>query len=315
MNLFSNILIVPPFKTNTSLRPLNRVNDVFAFNAKIKSISALAIDEESKNLIKESIGLSTTYAYYLNNLELISTEKPERFDFMAKNYLEAAKILEKNDKFIPLYERSNGLNNAAMAIQYFINGNTINAKSCIEKSLENLEKAKKTLIGNFDLGIMFQAVDKEILIGKAINYMIISAEHDPSGSPMNTVSLIENLIKTLSSQENYNQGTWNAYLKDICRYEEILKWVHNIRNAQYGDSTLKMVGGAGNVLLPFWVVDLPYSFKTGALWMKKGVEVTETILASAGFTSDENILAHPNLAITDVFRARQNYGFFDGIKG
>ena len=228
MNLFTNTLLILPFKTDTSIQPLNKASDVFEFNAKIKSIVPLAINDESKKLISEVIGLSTAYAYYLNNLDLISNEKlPERFNFMASNFLEAAKMLEKNEKFIPLYERSNGLNNAALAIRYLLDGNIYTAKSYIEKSLQNFGSAKTTLMSNFDLGIMFQAIEKEILVGKAIGYMITAAERDPSGSPLHTVSLIENMIRILSRQETYNHGQWGSYLKDISRCEEIFKWVQD----------------------------------------------------------------------------------------
>jgi len=315
MNLFANPLLVPPFKADASIKPLNDVSDVFGFNAKIKSIAPLAIDEGGKNLVAEVSGISTTYAYILNNLKLISEEKQERFELMAGNFLEGAKILETIEKFAPLRQRLLGLSNASLATKYLLDGNINSAKSYISQSMENLDLAKKDVASNFDLATMFQAVEKEISIVKVVSYMITSAERDPSGDPLNTVSLIENVIKILVQQEEYDQGEWSGYFRDVFRYEEIMKWIMNIRNAQYGEPAIKLVGGGGNILFPFWAVDLPYSFKTGVLWTKKGVEVTETVLVSATFTSDQTSLFHdPSRAITDVFSAREKKGFYEGVK-
>lgn len=120
INLFSNVLVVPPFRTDNCIESLNTAKDVFEFNAKIKSIRDLAIDDESKNLINEVDCISTAYAYILNNLELLAEEKPERFEFMSRNFSEAEKTLEGNEKFLPLKERISGLYNLSMASRHML---------------------------------------------------------------------------------------------------------------------------------------------------------------------------------------------------
>ncbi len=315
LNLFTNMLFVPPFMIDTTILPLNNVKDVFEFNAKIKSVNNFAIDEESKNLVNEADGLSTAYAYVLNNIELIRENKPERFDLMSRNFDEAAKVLDGNEKLSPLHDRIKGLYNVSMCCKNLMQGNLYNAKYHILQAQELFKLSKNKVISNFEFGIMSQAIENEIIIGKAISYIVETAEREPSGNPLDTMSLIENLMNVMSLQETYEQGNWNNYLRDKCRCEEILKWVMEIRNAQLGDQSIKILNGGSSILFPFWVVNLPYSFKTGALWMKKGIEVIETILISAGFTTNEAILGQPSLGVTDVFAARDGGGFFSSITG
>jgi len=314
-NLFSNMLIVPPFQTNESITAINTAKETFEFNAKIKSIEKLAIDDESKQTIKDADGITTAYAYILTNLELISEDKSERFDLMSRNFEKAAKLLKENEKYTAIYQRLQALYNTSMGTRYLLNGNLYNAKYHLLEAQKLYESCKTNLMNNFELGIMSQAIDKEIAISNAINCIVIAAENDPLNAPLETVAVIENISKLLNIQKTYEQGNWNNYLRDETRCCDIFQSIMDARKAQNGEQTIKTVGGNGSVLLPFWVVDLPYSFKTGSLWMKKGVEVIETMLVSAGFTSNVAILNQPSLGLTDIFNARTNPGFINSISG
>ncbi|MFA5313267.1 MAG: hypothetical protein WC375_08155, partial [Methanomassiliicoccales archaeon] len=94
-----------------------------------------------------------------------------------------------------------------------------------------------------------------------------------------------------------------------------LGWVQTIKGAQKGTATISVLNGGGNVLFPFWLVDFPYSFMTGSLWMKKGVEVTEVMLVSACFTTDDAILQNPGMALTDIFANFEGSGVMDSFTG
>jgi hypothetical protein len=74
-----------------------------------------------------------------------------------------------------------------------------------------------------------------------------------------------------------------------------------------------MIPGSGSVLYPFWAVDIPYTFQTGALWRTQGVEVVESVLVSATFPMDRAAFyeENPRSVITDVFGARERRGFFE----
>ena len=67
--------------------------------------------------------------------------------------------------------------------------------------------------------------------------------------------------------------------------------------------------------MPFWEVDLRYSFTTGALWSKKSVEVAEDLLVCADFVTDPACLSNPASAITDIFKIRPESSILAGIKG
>lgn len=196
-----------------------------------------------------------------------------------------------------------------------LDGKFYNANFHAKKGIELLQNSQKNIMNNFDLAIMDQAIGKEISIGRTISNLVNAAELDPNKDPMNTISASENLIKILNKQEKYEQGNWSRYLTNIERYEQITNYFTLIRKAQNGEQTIQQIRGDGSVLFPFWAVNLPYSFQTGSLWMKKGIEVEEVVFVSAGFTAGEQILIQPSLGLTDIFRNRMYEGFFSGITG
>jgi len=121
------------------------------------------------------------------------------------------------------------------------------------------------------------------------------------------------LLALLGSLRDAPYPQWRPRFADLSHSEEILRYVEDIRNAQRGSPALKLMPGQGTVLLPFWAVDIPYTFQTGALWRTQGVEVTEAMLVAATFPLDPNAFSgtDPAAVLTDVFMARERTGFFN----
>jgi hypothetical protein len=101
------------------------------------------------------------------------------------------------------------------------------------------------------------------------------------------------------------------------RAEPILTMFHDMRRAQSGEATVRVVGVEGNLFVPFWCVQVPYSFQTGALWKAKGVAVSETMLVAASFPLEHGCqtMAGVTSVVTDVFGARSQASFRDRVTG
>ena len=126
--------------------------------------------------------------------------------------------------------------------------------------------------------------------------------------------MLNSFIKALTVQLPSNQK-WGYLLNDKGRMTEVLANMSTAMSARSGNSNIPVAAGEGRLLVPFWEVDLRYSFETGALWKKKSVEVDDTLLIEADFVVDGKCLDTPSCAITDIFSDRPNNGRFAGIKG
>jgi len=313
-NLLSNPLMPMPFKSSNACGAKNSSKQLFEFNAKNKSILPLAVDDESKALVADADRYSTTYAYLINNTILMKENKPERYALMSANLNQSYALLKADAKIKPLADRILGLSQMATGIDHMLNGRISDAKESFQASRGSLEAAKKGVIGNIDLGIMYQAIDKELLLQGSLDNMLRTVEMGSAGDPLATIASFEKIV-SVSSELESTRTKWASTFKDESRIGEILDWVQMIKQAQKGMATINVLSGGGNVLYPFWLLDFPYTFKTGSLWMKKGVPVTEVMLVSAGFTTDDAILQSPAQALTDIFGNFEGSGVMDSITG
>jgi hypothetical protein len=293
----------------------NTPKQIFEFGAKNSRIVALAVDDESKAFVSEVNRYTTSYAYLLNNAILMQKNQPERYALMADNFKKAYQMMREDKTAGPLAYRVLGLSHMATGTDLMLKGKLPEAKAAFVSSKENLEIAKKGVIGNSNLGIMYQAIDKEIVLLKSLESMLQTAEMDYGGDPLGTFASYQRIIECSCMLESTRMPRWGPVFRDESRIKEILEWTKNIRDAQKGTSSIDVLNGSGKVLFPFWEVDFPYSFKTGALWKKKGVEVTEVIYVSASFTTDDTILSNPRSALTDVFANFTGSGTLNSLRG
>lgn len=67
--------------------------------------------------------------------------------------------------------------------------------------------------------------------------------------------------------------------------------------------------------MPFWDVDLQYSFTTGSFLSKKSVVVKEDLMVPAVFTVFERALSDPRSGLTDIFAAAPESSILNRLKG
>lgn len=313
LNLLSQPLGVLPFMVEKGLPAANTPANVFLFQAKVQSVAPLAMDPQGKASIAETAGAATAYAYLLNNAALAADAKPERYYLMGKNFSAAADALKTVPKYAPLVDRLQALADLNAGLDAATTLKLNDAPTSLDKAKAGLESAKAKVAQDFDLSIMTQAIDKELSLVRASGSIVRAVRQDTTGNAAASLSTMGRLLALLGALRNAPYPQWRPRFADLTHSEEILRYVEEIRNAQRGSPAIRVVPGNGSVLFPFWAVDIPYTFQTGALWRAQGVEVTEAMLVSATFPLDSNAFSGGNVSpvLTDVFQARERSGFFN----
>jgi hypothetical protein len=301
LSLLSNQLIIMPHRTNTTYRPNHQPASAFEFNAKAKSVAPLAVDAEGTELMKNADKMSLAYAMMINNMKLLTEDKPGRFDLMATNFTEAADSLKGLKAYEVVSQRFEALSAISKGLGFLEAGNAIESRPLIQNGLDLLGKAKQSTMTNMEFGSTYLAVDQEEGLAKAMMSIVETALFDPSVNPLQILDVLKKVMD-VSPTANTN------------RYNERFSHLGAIIASKAGKGGIPITAGQGSILLPFWSVDLRYSFMTGALWSKKSVEAHEPLLVSASFPTDQNASNNPRIAITDIFASKPG-GFFDGLKG
>ena len=313
LNLLSHPLGVLPFMVEKGLPAASTPANVFLFQAKVQSVAPLAMDAQGKASIAETAGAATAYGYLLNNAALAADTKPERYYLMGKNFAAAADALKSVPKYAPLVDRLQALADLNVGLDAATNVKLYDAPASFDKALAGLEAARGKVAQDFDLAIMAQAIDKELALVRASGSVVRCVSLDTTGSPAAAMTTMGRYLGLLGSLREAPYPQWRARFADPSHSEEVLRSVVDVRNAQRGSPAIKILPGRGDVLFPFWAVDIPYTFQTGALWRAQGVEVTEAMLVAATFPLDANAFSGADVSavLTDVFMARERKGFFE----
>ena len=314
LSLLSNQLIMMPHRTNTSFNPSHTSSKAFEFNAKVKSVAQLAVDTESKDLISGADKMSLAYAMMINNMKLLSEDKPGRYDLMAANFTEAADSLKGYAKYDVVVQRFSALAEVSKGMGYLEHGDKNNSWPHIKNGIDLLEKAKQSTMTSMDFGSTYLAVDQEVSVTKVIMDIMASSMHDPSVNVLQVLDILRRVMDAASVQYKASSPDWAGAFKKVTRYVEIFSNISIIFASKANKCGIPTASGGGSVLMPFWTVDLQYSFTTGALFAKRSVEVHEKLLVPASFVTNADSLNNPKLSISDIFASRPG-GWFDGIKG
>ena len=314
LSLLSNQLVMLPNRTNTVFRSAHRTESAFEFNAKAKAVSPLAIDADGVELVQTADKLSLAYAMMLNNMKQLAENKPGRYTLMANNFEEAAESLKGLQKYEVVYERFDALALICKGIAYLEEGNTIEARVCIQEGSDKLEAAKQKTMTSLEFGSTYIAVDQETLVAKVIMKIVETALYDPSTNALKALDILRRIMD--SATEMYKSNIPEAGMfKSVNRYNEIFESVLAIFESKAGKGPgIPITAGGGSVLMPFWAVITKYTFVTGSLLSKKSVEVSETLLVPATFTTTSEAFSNPRSFITDVFASKPG-GFLDSLKG
>lgn len=310
ISLLGNCLLALPSSTVNVTRPAHTASKAFEFNAKVKSVSALAVDDEGRELIEDAASLSLSYAMMINNVELLSDNKEGRYILMSNNFTESANALKKAKGKELVTARFEALATISRGIDELLSGNLVDGESMIRNGRDQLAPIKDQAFSNMEYGIMVQGISQELSVCDVL-LSVIEATKTSDGDPL---ASLDAYVRALNVKLPSNPG-WGFLLNDNSRMTEVMENMSKAMSARSGKSTIPVAAGDGKLLVPFWEVDLRYSFETGALWKKKSVEVEDKLMLMADFVTDGNCLNNPSIAVTDIFNERPDNGRFAGLKG
>ena len=266
-------LIVLPFSKGDPAKSSHTSSQAFEFNAKLKSLEPLAVDQENKAAIVDGENLASAYAMIVNNSKLLTDTTPGRFALMSKNFKEAADSVRRCRDYAPLASRLEALAEVCTASDMVLNGDAMGCSAKAESAIGKLESAKKEIMANPKTAVMLRAVDLELAQCKTLKSTADMVTNGTGKDPLKTLEL----VNRLSSVAYPDDPRWNHLLDRKERDFELNGFVEEIVTARNG-GTLPICAGSGDVLFPFWDVDLRYSFTTGSLFSKKAVEVSEDLM-------------------------------------
>ena len=304
-NLLSSPLAVQPFGSMTHVASLPDPTAVSVFIAQVQSVSGLASDDTSRDLVRRAGGIATCYQSLLVALRLAAGSQPERFHLIAQNYTTAAEAIRSTGCWTIIADRLTALEKQCRAVDSLVTGTSISeSKSLLGGASQDLTAARSALSTAPDLGYMTSAIDQELSLTRAVGSMSTIVEGSASVSPPPLV-YIERLSRLFDSLAATAPAYWAPSFRSLKLREEVFRRAAELRSAQAGRGTVKVLALGAGTLVPFWVVELPYTIETGVLWTKRGREVPEVLLVAATFPSDPASLA-PGWAwrvLTNVFAA------------
>lgn len=309
-DVISNPLIVLPFSKGEPAKASRTSTEAFEFDAKLKSVSPMAVDQDSKDSIHTGEGIANTYAMIVNNSKLLTDTTPGRFALMANNFREAAQSIRNAKGFEPLASRLQALSKVCAASDLVLNGDALGCSAKIEEAMSDLEAAKTEILKSPRLAMTLRAMDIEIGQCRTLKNVVDMVNTGMSKDPLKILTLITSIaaIKYPSNPQ------WDRFLTKEDRDYELFKYVEQAVAGKNG-GTLPICTGGGDVLYPFWDVDLKYSFTTGSLFSKRSVVVSEDLMIPATFPLSGDALSDPKRGLTDIFAAAPESSIMERLKG
>lgn len=309
LSLLGTCLLTMPLRTVDIPLSGRSSNAAFEFNAKIRSVSPLAVTDDDKAIIDEAALVSETYALTVNNIRLLGEKKDGRWGIMSNNFNELSKSFSRSKGYGLPAERYAALSEICYGFDKLMNGDYTTAYGKIKAGREQLGSLLPRTMDDHKFMVMYSAIEHEISIAKMMQDILDITMSCPA-STAEFLKVVKDVINTIPA----SHGMWNHLLKDSSRYKEVLSNISSVISAK-NDGTIPIASGDGELLFPFWEVDLRYTFTTGVLWKKKSVEVKEDLLICADFINDVDCLNNPASAITDIFADRPNASFKDSVLG
>ena len=318
VSALNNQLIALPFRVVENIPSKYGTKQLYMFNEKVKSVSSLAVDDNSQSIINNASAIAISYATVLNNITLLTDVDSDRYLFMANNFKISSDVLKQDASFGIIRSRFDALAVACEGFDDLMKGHANDAKLKLENAKMSLSDAKNKASSSLDYGAMVSSISRELVIIETGLLIATSLSVAPHLDAPSFLISVKNFIDEISIQEKRFAsvgGQWSVVLKRAERYNELFAEFSNIVGAKTGQSTLRVANGTGQFYIPMWVIDLKYSFITGSLFKKKAVQVTDTVLVSAMFLTDEETFMNPKLPVTDIFGFMPESTFMQRVKG
>jgi hypothetical protein len=311
---FSVPLVVPPFIRHTfGYDQQKDPKYLFSYDAKVTSVQPLAVNQEDQAVVQKFGGLSRAFAHVLIGLDLTEKNQVRPYKVIADNFAVAAKSLEGHSEV--LSNRMMAISEIYLSIDEALSNQTGKSRARLNKAKTMLEDVLSKSVLDINFSICASAIEQEIEVAKTVLLIDDLIDYDGTGDQMESLSKVENVFSTVSTVCQVLAQSWRHRFENLGRYSELAKWLYIILGAKKGVATVKIASGSGNMLFPFWVAEIEYTFSTGALWMRKGKYVKEAALIAATFPLYHNFAASPSEVVTDIFSRRPEGAFIGSLMG
>jgi hypothetical protein len=311
---FSKPLVAPPFvRYPHSVEQLGETKALFSYDAKVAAVQPFAVSAEDQANVEKMGGMTRALAHVMIGLDILKQDQTSSYKTVAENFAVASKALEP--RYEVLSRRLNALSEIYLSVDELFSKNTLGARSRIGQAKAVLEDAKAKSAFDINLSICTGAIEEEITVADSIDRIADIMEHSWEGDKLNVLSRIGKFFETTSTISITAPPNWRNKFENLSRYCELVKWFSLILEAKMGKPSVKLVSGPGNILFPFWVSEVRYTFGTGALWMKKGIGVTENALVAATFPLNPSSYSAPSEVVTDIFSNKPYGAFGSSITG
>ena len=295
MSVLGNCLIALPYGSSAGFASQHTSDKVYTFAEKVKSVSQLAGTQEDISLIDEANAVSQAYALALNNVRLMGEDKDGKWMIMSHNFSMASEVMGRHPSYQLAAQRFLGLSSICEGFEKLLNGDAVTAYGKVREGMDKLDSIKDPVLKDSSLAIMYAPMGQEISIASTME-SILKFTTSMGGDAVRMMQMIRAVV----SHEPRSSAQWSSSIRGTGRYDEIFKEISKAV-AALGSGDIPVAAGPGEILIPFWEVDLRYTFVTGKLWAKKSVEVKEDLLICADFPIDEASMNDPSKAITDIF--------------
>jgi len=291
-DVYLNVDIDPPKKA-------------FEEAAKIESVRPLAVVDEDASFINKVTATQYMYAYFSNFVNLVNSGERDP-ELISNNFKKIAEAFEGVPEGEAPKLRFEGLYHIYAALDRMLDGDMESATVYIKSGKDLLSKAKETAVKNPEYVPMIPAIEKELSLTAAIENLIegLSA----TVNPMEYLVKLKMFFKASEEARKTLAERYHLDSKDFGRYTDIIREVKNILLAKNGIPAINLVGSPRKLLLPFWRIQLTYTFTTGSLFWKKGKAITDELLILA-------TIPYATQPITDIFKIKPKGGMLDSFLG
>ena len=319
----SNYLLVPPFLSapshfavSSSIDPKSMLNEA----VRLQGLTPFAQSDDQSALLRNTTISSETLGYISNIMKMLSGSEPVSYLTVARNFHGASESLAKDPSRSSGAKRMEALAKANEGIALMIQGNLYDAQKSFMDAGTELQDAQKGVITQTSIISWFAGIKSEASLVDSLKTAVDGAQAGTAAglSTMESMKRLETYSRAFeASRKSIGSLLHSGDRVDPDTYRELSNNFTAVNLARSGQKPVKTLsGGGGSIWVACWVVDLNYTFATGAMFMKKGMMEQDRILLPALFSRmPSQLLQSPEETVTDVFSLKAPSSYWERMRG
>ena len=303
------------FGTSRSIDPKEMLNEA----ARMQGLLPFAQSEAQTQLLKTVVSSAETLGYLSNVMRILSGVELISYLTIARNFKSASESLVNDKARSSGSLRLRGLASANEGMAAIIAKDLKEAQAKFAEANKDLQQSLKDVIMQPMIMTWYGGIKSDLIILESLELLIDGFRGSSACGIQFGESLkrFERYTKTFEAARKRS----GIYLQtggqiDLESYRELCKNFYEINLARTGTHPVPCLLGGGSFWIACWIVDVNYSFETGALFMKRGQMMQERLLIPCTFTLDTaRLLKAPEEIVTDVFSLKAPSSFWERVSG